>query len=258
MDDKEFRKLRREDLIEIIYQYQRREQRLIAENENLRAQLEDRRIRMEKTGSIAEASLALSGIFAAAQRAADLYLQSVREQAVRAADPPSVSAAESAQPVPAQKPEEGKTSQDVRHTAKSTPAPVKPSGKQQSASEKTEEPPKAIYPAGKNPAVSKSQQSPSRQSGPEAKKTQKPEAEKPQKNQTEKPAKAQTGKPVHSQTAAPQMPPPQKEETPGTPAPKIAETAKPAAAQKNRTDSSGAPGGDTDEFIASLKEYLGM
>ena len=79
MDDKEFRKLRREDLIEIIYQYQRRDQKLTAENEMLRRQLEDRRIRLQKAGSIADAALALSGVFEAAQKAADLYLQSLQD-----------------------------------------------------------------------------------------------------------------------------------------------------------------------------------
>ena len=41
---------------------------------------QDRRIRMERSGSIAEAALQLSGIFEAAQSAADLYLENIRQR----------------------------------------------------------------------------------------------------------------------------------------------------------------------------------
>lgn len=79
MKDKEFRKLRREDLIEIIYQYQRREQLLVKENEGLRRRAEDRSLKLQNAGSIAEAALALSGVFEAAQKAADLYISEVKK-----------------------------------------------------------------------------------------------------------------------------------------------------------------------------------
>ena len=79
--DKEFRKLGRADLIEIIYQYQKREQALLEENAELRRRLEDRQLRIGELGSIAEASLALNGVFEAAQAAADQYLQNVQEAA---------------------------------------------------------------------------------------------------------------------------------------------------------------------------------
>lgn len=78
MNDKEFRKLRRKDLIEIIYQYQCREERLVRENEALHKELKDRRTKIQNAGSIAEASLCLNGVFEAAQKAADQYLMEIQ------------------------------------------------------------------------------------------------------------------------------------------------------------------------------------
>lgn len=78
MKEKELRRMRRGDLIEIIYQYQQREQELLKENAELKVQLRDRRTRIQKAGSIAEASLALHHVFEAAQAAADQYLAEVR------------------------------------------------------------------------------------------------------------------------------------------------------------------------------------
>lgn len=46
--------------------------------EQTEAQLKDRQIEIEKAGSIAEAALALSGIFQAAQSAADQYLENIQ------------------------------------------------------------------------------------------------------------------------------------------------------------------------------------
>ncbi len=78
MTSRELRKMNRADLIEIIYQYQKKEQELLQENAELRQQLEDRQIQMKNAGSIAEAALALNEVFEAAQSAADQYLQSVK------------------------------------------------------------------------------------------------------------------------------------------------------------------------------------
>lgn len=78
MTDKEFRRLSRADLIEIIYTLQKSERTLQEENENLRQQLEERRIAISKAGSIAEAAIALSGVIEAAQDAADQYLLEIR------------------------------------------------------------------------------------------------------------------------------------------------------------------------------------
>ena len=47
--------------------------------ETLEAERNKRKIELEDAGSIAEAALRLNGVFEAAQRAADQYLESVRE-----------------------------------------------------------------------------------------------------------------------------------------------------------------------------------
>lgn len=78
LTDKEFKRLSRAELIEVIYQMQRDEEALRAENDRLKAELADRRSHLEKSGSIAEAALALNGVFEAAQAAADAYLAEIR------------------------------------------------------------------------------------------------------------------------------------------------------------------------------------
>ena len=86
MTDKELRKLKREDFIEIIYQYQQREQKLVAENARLKAQLADRYTRIENAGSIAEAALSLNKVLESVQEAADQYLEEIktlRDQAAK-------------------------------------------------------------------------------------------------------------------------------------------------------------------------------
>lgn len=78
MTDRELRRLTREDLLDIIYELQQRTQRLEQENETIRKQLSDRTMKLENAGSIAEAALAVNGVFEAAQAAADQYLAQVR------------------------------------------------------------------------------------------------------------------------------------------------------------------------------------
>ncbi len=71
----------RTELIEIIYALQQENKQLSNKNEDLCRQLEERRITLENSGSIAEAALALNKVFEDAQRAADQYLLSVKENA---------------------------------------------------------------------------------------------------------------------------------------------------------------------------------
>ncbi len=76
--------MNRTELIEIIYALQQNEKSLRAENEALTRRLEDRNIRIEQAGSIAEAALSLNHIFEDAQNAAEQYrfsLQSAYGQA---------------------------------------------------------------------------------------------------------------------------------------------------------------------------------
>lgn len=79
MADKELRRMSRPELIEIIYALKSNEEALKKKSAQLEEQLNDRTIRMEKAGSIAEASLQLNGIFETAQAAADEYLNSIKE-----------------------------------------------------------------------------------------------------------------------------------------------------------------------------------
>lgn len=80
MDQKQLRKLKREQLLEMMLQ----QQQVIEDQEKciatLEAALADRRIKLEQAGSIAQAALALNGVFEAAQRAADDYLMSLTSQ----------------------------------------------------------------------------------------------------------------------------------------------------------------------------------
>lgn len=78
MTDKEFKRLKRSELIEIIYEYQKREQALQSRVEALQAQLDEKNLKIQQAGSIAEATAALTGIFEAAQKTADAYLEHIR------------------------------------------------------------------------------------------------------------------------------------------------------------------------------------
>ena len=72
------RKLSKLQLLELLAQQERELQALRKEVEEKNAALGDRRIQVEKAGSIAEAALKLNEVFEAAQRAADQYLESVK------------------------------------------------------------------------------------------------------------------------------------------------------------------------------------
>ncbi len=68
--EKELRQMNRSELVQVIYE-------LRMQNEEMQTALDDRVICMEKAGSIAEASLEVNKVFAAAQKAADDYVESV-------------------------------------------------------------------------------------------------------------------------------------------------------------------------------------
>lgn len=73
MTDKELRRLSRRDLMEILYEQGKEIETLRAELAAKEAELEDRRIMIENSGSIAEAALKLNGVFEAAQAACEQY-----------------------------------------------------------------------------------------------------------------------------------------------------------------------------------------
>ena len=78
MTDKEFKRLSRSQLIEIIYQFQLKQDELMAENERLANALEDKRLRIAQAGNIAEAALAVNNVMQSAQNAAQQYLDEIR------------------------------------------------------------------------------------------------------------------------------------------------------------------------------------
>ena len=78
MTDKEFKRLNRSQLIDIIFQLQLKHDELAAENENLRQALADKRLRINKAGNIAEAALELNNVMQSAQNAAALYLEEIQ------------------------------------------------------------------------------------------------------------------------------------------------------------------------------------
>ena len=78
MTDKELKRLGRSELIEILYELQKRNDDLVQENRQLKEALDDRQLHLSEAGSIAEAALRVNGVFEAAQAAADQYLASVK------------------------------------------------------------------------------------------------------------------------------------------------------------------------------------
>ena len=85
MTDKELRRLSRAELLDILYEQQKRYEESLAENQALRQQMEERTLRIAAAGSIAEAAVQVNGVFEAAQAAADQYLASVKAAAAEMA-----------------------------------------------------------------------------------------------------------------------------------------------------------------------------
>ena len=77
MTDKEFKRLSRSQLIDIIYQMKKNEQQMQKEIASLQDALQDRKIRISVAGSIAEAAVSITNLFSTAQLSADLYLQEI-------------------------------------------------------------------------------------------------------------------------------------------------------------------------------------
>ena len=81
MTDKEFKRLSRSQLIDIIYQLQLKQDEVTADNEKLSKALEDKRIRVSKAGNIAEAALEIHNVMQTAQDAAAHYLEEIQIRA---------------------------------------------------------------------------------------------------------------------------------------------------------------------------------
>ena len=97
MTEKELRKLNRYQLLELIILQTEEMEKLKEELEATKAKVENQQIMLSKAGNIAEASLQLSGIFEAAQKAAEIYLESVKKNADRTEENEELAKAEEKQ-----------------------------------------------------------------------------------------------------------------------------------------------------------------
>lgn len=78
MTDKEFKRLNRAQLIDIIYRLQLEVEELTEKNNALEKTLEDKRLRIDNAGNIAHAALEINDCFRSAQSAAEQYLNEIQ------------------------------------------------------------------------------------------------------------------------------------------------------------------------------------
>ena len=78
MTERELRRLSRSDLLELLLAQRRENEQLRCMLDQAEARLADRTIQINNAGSIAEASLQLSGVFNAAQDSCQYYLENIR------------------------------------------------------------------------------------------------------------------------------------------------------------------------------------
>ena len=78
MTDKEFKRLSRAQLIDIIYQFQLKVDQLTEQNQELERELADKRLRLSNAGNIADAALEINDCFRSAQNAAEQYLNEIK------------------------------------------------------------------------------------------------------------------------------------------------------------------------------------
>ncbi len=78
MTNQELKRLRRAELLEMLLAQVEENRKLKDRLEELQAQLDDRRITLDKAGSIAQAALQLNGVFQSAEAAAVQYLDNIR------------------------------------------------------------------------------------------------------------------------------------------------------------------------------------
>lgn len=77
MNGKEFKRLNRRELVDIIYHLKKNEEQMQEKIEALEKALEDKRLRISEAGSIANAATSITDIFSTAQTTADLYLNEI-------------------------------------------------------------------------------------------------------------------------------------------------------------------------------------
>lgn len=79
MTNKELRRLSRSELLEMLIAQTKENDQLKIKLEQAKIQLRDRRITIDKAGSLAEAALSLNGVFQAADAAAQQYLENIEQ-----------------------------------------------------------------------------------------------------------------------------------------------------------------------------------
>jgi cell division septum initiation protein DivIVA len=79
--DKDLKKLNRYQLLELLIIQTERADKMQARLEEMEKQANEQSVKMTSLGSIAEASMQLSGVFQAAQTAADQYIEGARMKA---------------------------------------------------------------------------------------------------------------------------------------------------------------------------------
>ena len=77
MTEKELKRLSRAELLELLLAQTEENEKLKKRLQAAEAALSDRKIIMEKAGTMAEAALKLNGVFEAADRAARQYLENI-------------------------------------------------------------------------------------------------------------------------------------------------------------------------------------
>ena len=78
--DKDLTKLKKKEILEIMVRQSEEIDRLNARIAELEKELEENRIEIDKAGSIAEASLAVTKVFQEADKAAKIYLENIRRK----------------------------------------------------------------------------------------------------------------------------------------------------------------------------------
>lgn len=79
MTDRELKRLRRSELLELLIEQTKETNRLKKELKEAQEQLNNRQIIIGQSGSIAEAALRLNDVFQAADRAAQQFLENIKE-----------------------------------------------------------------------------------------------------------------------------------------------------------------------------------
>lgn len=78
MTEKQLKKLSRRELLEMLVVQTRKVEQLEKQLEAANRKLNDKMIVIENSGSLAEAVMQLNGVFEAAQKAAEQYLENIR------------------------------------------------------------------------------------------------------------------------------------------------------------------------------------